>query len=95
MTSPNASQTTNRIQVITVSPVIRPPHNTIEISGKNGTSGTRKPRGAVRLRAPQHNHAERDQHECEERADVGEISGVTHRKKSRRNADRETRDPSG
>src|SRR5882724_11001433 len=34
-----------RSQVITVSPVISPPHSTTEISGNQGTKGTRNARG--------------------------------------------------
>src|SRR6476659_2693454 len=45
MQSPINSQTTKRIQVITVSPVIRPTQRTTEISGNHGTKGTRKARG--------------------------------------------------
>src|SRR5215469_12952137 len=40
-----ASQLTKRSQVITVSPVIRPPQNTTEMIGNQGTRGTRKARG--------------------------------------------------
>src|SRR6266436_6256222 len=45
MQRPSASQMTKRSQVITVSPVISPPHNTTEIIGNQGTKGTRKARG--------------------------------------------------
>src|ERR1700722_10135436 len=45
MSSPSASQMTKRSQVITVSPVISPPHNSTEIYGNHGTNGTRKARG--------------------------------------------------
>src|SRR5580692_1059366 len=44
MAKPMASQTTKRIHVITVNPVINPPHRRIEISGNQGTNGTRNPR---------------------------------------------------
>src|SRR5260221_1767573 len=40
-----ASQMTTRSKVITVSPVIRPPQRTTEISGNQGTKGTRKDLG--------------------------------------------------
>src|SRR6202795_5007579 len=45
MSNPSASQMTKRSQVITVSPVISPPHNRTEINGNHGTNGTRKARG--------------------------------------------------
>src|SRR5207244_10191089 len=36
---------TKRSQVMTVNPVINPPHRTTEISGNQGTKGTRNARG--------------------------------------------------
>src|SRR6516165_12280368 len=39
------NQTRKRIQVITVNPVISPPHKTTEMSGNQGTKGTRKALG--------------------------------------------------
>src|SRR5581483_2852258 len=45
MIRPIASHTTNRIQVITVRPIINPTQKTIEISGNHETKGTRKVRG--------------------------------------------------
>src|SRR5712671_6959168 len=53
MAKPSASQMKKRNQVMTVSPVISPPHNATEISGNQGTKGTRKARallGCLRLR---------------------------------------------
>src|ERR1700722_6982100 len=45
MQSPRNNHTTKRIQVITVNPVINPPHSTTEIRGNHGTKGTRNARG--------------------------------------------------
>ena len=53
MTRPRPSQITKRNHVMTVSPVISPPHKIIEISGNQGTKGTLKTRlrsGCVRRR---------------------------------------------
>ena len=53
MASPMVSHIKKRSQVMTVSPVISPAHNTMEIKGNQGTSGTRNPRrrsGCVRRR---------------------------------------------
>src|SRR5205814_6774331 len=47
MHKPSASQTKKRNQVITVSPVIRPPHNSTETRGNQGTNGTRKARARL------------------------------------------------
>src|SRR5438445_3340201 len=44
MHRPSVSHIKNRSHVITVNPVINPPHKTIEISGNQGTKGTRKAR---------------------------------------------------
>src|SRR5713226_2062742 len=53
MHRPSVSHIKNRSHVITVNPVINPPHKTIEISGNQGTKGTRKARlrsGCLRRR---------------------------------------------
>src|SRR5215831_5625102 len=53
MQSPRKSHTIKRIQVMTVSPVIKPTHKMTEINGNQGTMGTRKARGrsgCLRLR---------------------------------------------
>src|ERR1700730_13588553 len=44
MHQPSASQIMKRNQVMTVNPVISPPHNKTEIRGNQGTKGTRKAR---------------------------------------------------
>ena len=50
---------------------------------------------AIGLGAAQDDHAERDQHEGEERADVGEIGGIRRGHEPGRNPDGETRNPRG
>ena len=63
--------------------------------GMNGVQGTRKAARAVRLPLAQNQHADGDQHEGEERADIGEVGQRADVEDARRNGDEESRHPGG
>ena len=73
MTSPAASQRTNRIQVRAGRPYIRTTHIAMPSNGNQGDKRHPELARAVRFSHAQNQNPDADQHESKQRADVGEL----------------------
>ena len=87
-----ASHATKRAQVMSSNPLISARHMMTVIHGNQGTRDFESAR-TVWLGLAQVDHCERDEHECEQRSDVGEVGGVADVNEARGDSNDRSGDP--
>ena len=85
------SQPAKRYHAVFGSCTMSVTHEAIESSGTSGTAGQRNGRAPIGIDVAQRDHARRDEHEREQRADVAEVDGVVDVDEHRRHADERRR----